>query len=74
MACIGILRRLVKSSCSVSRLNLTPSKCKRSYVSTSGLLIDDPKYSWIRELGLSAENPGVYNGSWGGAGQVCNDL
>jgi len=37
----------------------------------SGLLIDDPTYSWLRELGLSADNLGVYDGSWGGAGQVC---
>ena len=36
------------------------------------LLIDEPKYSWLKELGLKAENDGVFNGSWGGKGQVIN--
>uniref|UniRef100_A0A3Q2U667 aldehyde dehydrogenase (NAD(+)) n=1 Tax=Fundulus heteroclitus TaxID=8078 RepID=A0A3Q2U667_FUNHE len=36
----------------------------------SSLLINQPKYSWLKELGLSEDNPGVYNGSWGGSGEV----
>uniref|UniRef100_A0A3B4ZNR8 aldehyde dehydrogenase (NAD(+)) n=1 Tax=Stegastes partitus TaxID=144197 RepID=A0A3B4ZNR8_9TELE len=36
----------------------------------SGLLINQPKYAWLKELGLSEDNPGVYNGSWGGSGEV----
>lgn len=36
----------------------------------SGLLINQPKYSWLKELGLSEDNPGVYNGSWGGSGEI----
>jgi len=42
--------------------------------STSGgdLLINEPSYSWLKEdLGLKPENLGVFNGSWGGAGNVC---
>lgn len=35
----------------------------------SGLLIDDPKYSWLKELGLSAKNDGVYTGTWFGSGE-----
>uniref|UniRef100_A0A8B9QFK8 Aldehyde dehydrogenase 7 family member A1 n=1 Tax=Apteryx owenii TaxID=8824 RepID=A0A8B9QFK8_APTOW len=27
-------------------------------------------YAWLRELGLEEENPGVYNGRWGGSGEV----
>uniref|UniRef100_A0A8C4PD04 aldehyde dehydrogenase (NAD(+)) n=1 Tax=Dromaius novaehollandiae TaxID=8790 RepID=A0A8C4PD04_DRONO len=29
-----------------------------------------PRYAWLRELGLQEENPGVYNGRWGGSGEV----
>lgn len=36
----------------------------------SGLLIEDPKYSWLKDLGLSAKNNGVYYGEWTGSGQV----
>ena len=42
--------------------------------STSGgdLLINEPSYSWLKEdLGLKTDNPGVFNGSWGGTGNVC---
>ena len=35
------------------------------------LLINDPQYSWLRDLGLQEDNPGVFNGtSWSGSGQV----
>lgn len=37
----------------------------------STLLINQPQYSWLKELGLREENEGVYNGSWGGRGEVC---
>lgn len=33
-------------------------------------LVDDPKYSFLKELGLKAENPGVFDGKWGGSGEV----
>uniref|UniRef100_A0A8C9AMK9 Alpha-aminoadipic semialdehyde dehydrogenase n=1 Tax=Prolemur simus TaxID=1328070 RepID=A0A8C9AMK9_PROSS len=36
----------------------------------STLLIDQPQYAWLKELGLREENEGVYNGSWGGRGEV----
>ncbi|XP_037979525.1 alpha-aminoadipic semialdehyde dehydrogenase [Motacilla alba alba] len=36
----------------------------------STLLISQERYAWLRELGLQEENPGVYNGRWGGRGQV----
>jgi aldehyde dehydrogenase family 7 protein A1 len=74
MACVGILRRVVRTCSVVPRLSLTPPEFKRFYVTTSGLLIDDPKYDWLRELGLSKENPGVYDGSWGGAGQTITSV
>lgn len=37
----------------------------------STLLIQQPQYAWLKELGLREENEGVYNGSWGGRGEVC---
>ncbi|XP_036264946.1 alpha-aminoadipic semialdehyde dehydrogenase isoform X2 [Pipistrellus kuhlii] len=36
----------------------------------STLLIAQPQYAWLQELGLREENEGVYNGSWGGRGEV----
>uniref|UniRef100_A0A8B9KY77 aldehyde dehydrogenase (NAD(+)) n=1 Tax=Astyanax mexicanus TaxID=7994 RepID=A0A8B9KY77_ASTMX len=36
----------------------------------STLLINQPKYAWLKELGLSEDNDGVYNGTWGGKGEV----
>uniref|UniRef100_A0A287DFQ4 aldehyde dehydrogenase (NAD(+)) n=1 Tax=Ictidomys tridecemlineatus TaxID=43179 RepID=A0A287DFQ4_ICTTR len=36
----------------------------------STLLINQPHYTWLKELGLREENEGVYNGSWGGQGEV----
>uniref|UniRef100_A0A8C6QGG6 aldehyde dehydrogenase (NAD(+)) n=1 Tax=Nannospalax galili TaxID=1026970 RepID=A0A8C6QGG6_NANGA len=36
----------------------------------STLLINQPQYAWLQELGLREENEGVYNGSWGGRGEV----
>ncbi len=36
----------------------------------SGLLINEPKYSWIKELGIQETNLGVYNGTWSGSGPV----
>ncbi|XP_074787568.1 alpha-aminoadipic semialdehyde dehydrogenase isoform X2 [Athene noctua] len=36
----------------------------------STLLVNQPRYAWLRELGLQEENPGVYNGRWGGGGEV----
>jgi aldehyde dehydrogenase family 7 protein A1 len=40
----------------------------------SRLLIEDPKYAWLQELGLKADNPGVFSGTWSGEGQVVTSL
>jgi aldehyde dehydrogenase family 7 protein A1 len=34
------------------------------------MLIHDPKYSFLKELGLGENNPGVYDGTWYGSGEV----
>lgn len=36
----------------------------------STLLIKQPQYSWLKELDLHEDNAGVYNGCWGGTGEV----
>uniref|UniRef100_A0A8B9X1Q0 aldehyde dehydrogenase (NAD(+)) n=1 Tax=Bos mutus grunniens TaxID=30521 RepID=A0A8B9X1Q0_BOSMU len=40
----------------------------------STLLINQPQYAWLKELGLREENDGVYNGSWGGRGEVSLEM
>ncbi|XP_014246459.1 alpha-aminoadipic semialdehyde dehydrogenase [Cimex lectularius] len=59
---IGILQKyLTSSTSSVLRV--------RSY--TSGkFLVEDPKYKFLEELGLTKTNLGVYNGSWSGSGEL----
>lgn len=34
------------------------------------LLIEDPKYSFLKTLGLENKNCGVYNGKWFANGEV----
>merc|ERR1711990_853875 len=33
-------------------------------------LIEEKSYAWLKDLGLSAENPGVFDGQWGGNGET----
>jgi len=37
---------------------------------SSGFLINDKKYSFLKELGLNEENLGVYDGKWDANGNV----
>ncbi|XP_072166624.1 alpha-aminoadipic semialdehyde dehydrogenase-like [Diadema setosum] len=42
---------------------------------SSSLLIEDPKYGWLKELGLSSDNDGAYTGTqWGGSGEVISSI
>jgi hypothetical protein len=36
----------------------------------STFLVEEPKYAFLKELGLEKRNAGVYNGKWGGSGEV----
>jgi len=38
----------------------------------SNYLVDEPKYGFLKELGIGKVNPGVFNGKWGGSGEVSN--
>ena len=53
-----------------SRLTASATNWRVFRRSMSSLLIENEKYSWLRELGLAAENPGVYAGKWTGSGEV----
>lgn len=33
-------------------------------------MINEGKYAWLKDLGLKAENDGVFNGTWRGRGEV----
>lgn len=33
-------------------------------------LVNQPSYSFLKDLGLGEENLGVYSGKWGGSGEV----
>jgi aldehyde dehydrogenase family 7 member A1 len=37
---------------------------------SSKFLIDEPKYSFLKELGLDKVNSGVYDGKWSATGNV----
>lgn len=38
--------------------------------SSVDLLINQSKYSWLKELGLKEDNPGVFDGTWHASGKV----
>ncbi|CAL7949207.1 unnamed protein product [Xylocopa violacea] len=37
-------------------------------------LVTDPKYGFLKQLGLTTENPGLYDGRWGGSGKVIESV
>lgn len=39
--------------------------------SASSYLIEESKYSFLKDLGLDKKNLGVYHGQWTGSGKVC---
>jgi len=41
---------------------------------SSGLLLNEPKYAFLKELGIEEENNGVYDGTWKGSGEVVTSL
>ncbi len=38
----------------------------------ASFLVDEPKYAFLKDLGIEKSNKGVYNGKWGGSGEVCS--
>lgn len=66
----GKLFRPLRPSYTVLRLKFLLSRTMASGSSTADLLINDAKYSWLKELGLQADNPGVFDGTWHASGPV----
>jgi len=61
---ISLVRRII------TRKGVTLIKQQQYRTMASGYLIDDPKYSFLKDLGLEKTNCGVYNGKWSGSGPV----
>ncbi|XP_050345521.1 putative aldehyde dehydrogenase family 7 member A1 homolog [Nymphalis io] len=57
-------RVLCRSAITLLRLRLPMARNASTY------LIDDPKYSFLKDLGLEKNNVGVFNGKWKANGQV----
>ena len=55
---------------SVFRKTLRPTYKLTSQRLASSYLVNDPEYGFLKELGLEADNSGVFNGKWGGSGEV----
>nr|XP_045250117.1 alpha-aminoadipic semialdehyde dehydrogenase isoform X4 [Macaca fascicularis] len=67
--------RLPRALCvHAAKTSKLPGPWSRPAAFMSTLLINQPQYAWLKELGLREENEGVYNGSWGGRGEVCGRL
>ncbi|XP_036142784.1 putative aldehyde dehydrogenase family 7 member A1 homolog isoform X4 [Monomorium pharaonis] len=37
-------------------------------------LVTDPKYGFLKQLGINVENPGLYDGRWGGSGKLVDSI
>lgn len=37
-------------------------------------LINDPRFAFLKQLGLQEENPGVFHGQWTGNGNVIESV
>ncbi|KAF7250548.1 Alpha-aminoadipic semialdehyde dehydrogenase [Varanus komodoensis] len=65
----ALSRRALPRARAASLVSRAPS-CSRPAAFMSTFLINQASYAWLKELGLQEENGGVYNGSWGGRGEV----
>lgn len=50
------------------------SKPQKFAMSTTSYLVDDPKFAFLKDLGLEHTNSGVYNGSWTGSGPTVKSI
>ena len=64
------LLRLAPKSLAFRPIYLGLSRASFCSAQDSTLLIDEEKYAWLKDLGLKAENDGVYNGTWSARGEV----
>jgi len=53
-----------------SRLSASRFTFSISSRTMASYLVNDPKYSFLKELGLQEQNKGVFDGTWHGSGEV----
>ena len=69
MAAIIALRRFLPSL--TTKKSLLVRMAQNQARASSTLLVDSGgKYSFLKKLGLKADNDGVFSGKWGGRGEV----
>lgn len=61
---------LLRVAASTTTLNSSNFKARNM----SSYLINEPKYGFLKELGLGETNLGVYNGKWTGSGEVVTSI
>ena len=59
---VAMSRLLSKTAVSVPKLQMVR------------YLVTDPAFGFLKELGLTTENPGLYDGRWGGSGKVVESI
>lgn len=65
---VGILKNIpFQQTQKIASLHLSASL-------RSNYLIDSPEYSFLKDIGLERENPGVFTGSWKGSGDVVTSV
>lgn len=58
----------------VLRLHRSSRGFASSEAIQSSFLVNDPKYGFLKELGLKCLNSGVYNGQWTGCGEITQSI
>ena len=62
------LRPILGGNCAALKLKQLLARAMAS--TSTDLLVNDPKYSWLKDLGLQTDNPGVFDGTWHASGPV----
>ncbi|KAI4499250.1 hypothetical protein M0802_005510 [Mischocyttarus mexicanus] len=55
-------------------LHLLSKSIYNPRITIARYLVTDPKYGFLRELGLIPENPGLFDGRWGGSGKIIESI
>lgn len=64
------LHRLARKSLTFRTIYLGLKRASFCSAQDGTLLIEEEKYAWLKDLGLKAENDGVFNGKWSSRGEV----
>lgn len=61
---------LLRSTYKISQISAKFDIYRKMSVASSNLLINDPKYAFLKDLDLKETNNGVFDGKWKGSGKV----